>query len=246
MFRYSKHILTIVALCITATQAQLPQGFVYIDEVDASIQQSMRYYSAENFVGRKLDGYTTPRAILTQQAATALAAAQAEFKKEGYSIVIYDTYRPQRAVNLFMNWADDRADQLKKASYYPYINKADVFELGYVARRSGHSRGSTVDMTIIAVDKKVAATAKPITRTFNGKEYIYLDDNTIDTGTSFDLFDPLSHHDNNDISAEALKNRNYLRAVMIKHGFKPYNDEWWHYTLTNEPFPDTYFDFIVE
>ena len=247
-----KKTFNLLVLCLilfianAALAVELPKDFVNLKEIEPSIIENLRYFSNENFIGRKIDGYNANRVILTHKAAIALVKVQQELLKDGYSLVIYDAYRPQRAVDLFMKWSKDSEDQIAKEKYYPNINKADVFKLGYVAEKSGHSRGSTVDLSII----KVGDSLKPITlqkrQLKNGSIIPFLHDGTVDMGSSFDLFGEASHHDNNLIEKEFLDQRNYLRRVMKKNGFNDYQEEWWHYTLKDEPFPDTYFDFIVE
>lgn len=226
------------------------KGFVYLHEIDNSIQVSLRYHSAENFVGTIVDGYKKNVVIMTKQAATALSKVQKEVKKDGYCLVVYDAYRPQQAVDHFMRWSKDVKDQIKKNDYYPRVDKARVFELGYVAAHSGHSRGSTVDLTLIKDGQKVQ-NIKPIKRTLLDNFTItYLDDGTIDMGSSFDLFDVASHYENKLIAQEYKTLRTYLKNMMEKHGFKNYAEEWWHFTLKNEPFAadqdSSYFNFVVE
>jgi D-alanyl-D-alanine dipeptidase len=224
----------------------LPQGFVYINEVDSTIIIDMRYAQKDNFLGRKMTGYHNPKvAILTNEAALALKKAQAIFRKKGYSIVIYDAYRPQRAVNDFMAWANDSSSQEQKALFYPRVDKSKVFELGYVAEKSGHSRGSTVDLSVIDL-KKALHPIIPPRKLLDGFALFYLDDGTLDMGTSFDLFDEASHFDNMLVAQEHKERRAWLQKVMQSCGFKPYAEEWWHFTLDNEPFPKTYYDFAVE
>lgn len=203
---------------------QLPAGFVYLDRVAPEIMLEIRYFSDYNFTGTRIDGYRAARAILTEPAATALGNVNAELKAKGYRLKIYDAYRPQRAVSHFARWARDPGDTKMKAVFYPNVDKKDLFRLGYIASKSGHSRGSTVDLTLVD-----AAT---------GRE--------IDMGGSFDFFGSISHHGTSLITPEQTRNRNILKEAMVKQGFKPYFKEWWHYTLANEPFPDTYFDFPVE
>lgn len=225
--------------------AALPEGFVYLDQIDSSIQAPMRYATKENFLGVVVDGYKTSRVIMTKQAADALRKVQKELQREGYSLVIYDAYRPQKAVDHFMRWSTNAQDVLKKASYYPTIAKESVFDLGYVAKRSGHSRGSTIDLSIIEAGKKLKIPTLQV-RTINGAPVPFLDDNSVDMGSSFDLLGEESHHDSPKIPTEYAERRNYLRTKMLKFGFKQYEKEWWHYTLINEPFPNTYFDFDIE
>lgn len=246
IFHFISAIFFSIFVFISTTYASLPKDFTYLDEVAPTIIQDLRYNYDENFLGRKIIGYKANRIILTKQAAKALAAAQQDFLKDGYSIVIYDAYRPQKAVDEFMSWSKDPKDDIAKEKYYPDINKADVFKLNYVAEKSGHTRGSTVDMTIIKVGNKLNP-VKVTKRTLkDGRTVPFLDDGTIDMYTSFDLFDAASHHDTTLIDKEYLERRNYMRNIMLKNGFKEYPTEWWHYTLKNEPFPDTYFDFDIE
>lgn len=224
----------------------LPDEFVYLKDIDPTIIEDLRYYSNENFIGRKIDGYKANRVILTSEAADALSRVQQQLLKDGYSLVVYDAYRPARSVDYFKQWSLDLSDQSEKEKYYPAINKVDVFKLGYVAEKSSHSRGSTVDITIIklgTVLKNISAGSRQLR---DGSSVPFLDDGTIDMGTSFDLFGEASHHDNNLIDSKHLKMRNYLRNIMKTNGFDDYKEEWWHYTLKQEPFPDTYFDFEVE
>lgn len=229
-----------------ALNATLPNGFAYLDVIDPSIQISLRYFGNHNFIGEPIEGYTSNRAIMTEAAAKALSKAQSLFKADDFSIVVYDSYRPQTAVNHFVRWSEDVHDQKMKALYYPRINKADVFELGYIARKSGHSRGSTIDLSLIHKNARFIEVI-PQPRTLNlGVEISFLDDGTIDMGSSFDLFDEASHYQNDLITSEHLSRRTYLKEVMEACNFKAYAKEWWHFTLNDEPFPDTYFDFPVK
>jgi len=235
-----------VCFCGMALDKFLPQGFVYLDEIDPSIQFSLRYYSHDNFVGKPIEGYFAERIIMTENAAEALCKAQAIFRKDGYSIVVYDTYRPQTAVNHFVRWSEDTTDQTMKALFYPRITKSDVFDLGYLSKRSGHSRGSTVDLTLIHENENLKK-ATPTPRILNENvEILFLDDGTVDMGSSFDLLDEVSHYQNNLINEIYFNRRTYLKEVMESCDFKPYTKEWWHFTLKDEPFPDTYFDFPVK
>lgn len=204
--------------------AALPSGFVYLDEVIPNGIYDIRYYGTDNFLGTPVDGYKAPRAILTIEAAEALRAASEEFALQGYVIKVFDAYRPQKAVDHFIRWAADVDDTTNKARYYPDVDKKDLFRLGYIAERSGHSRGSTVDLTLVDLA--------------TGEE--------LDMGSGFDFFGEISHHGTPLITPEQEANREILKSVMVKHGFKIYDEEWWHYTLQNEPYPDTYFDFDVQ
>lgn len=184
----------------------------------------LRYCSTNNFVGRRIDGYEAPVVLSTKEAASALRAAANELRTKGYRLKIFDAYRPQRAVNDFLRWAEDPADTLMKATYYPDITKESIFRRGFVARKSSHSRGSTFDLTIVHAS--------------TGKE--------VDMGGTFDYFGNISHTDYDGVSEQQHLNRILLRNVMVRHGFKPVRGEWWHFTLTNEPYPETYFTFPVK
>lgn len=226
--------------------SSLPAGFVYLEQVDNTIAQNLRYYSKQNFIGRLIPGYLENKVILTGQAALSLAKAQKYFIHEGYSLVVYDGYRPQKAVDYFVAWSMDKDDQIKKPEYYPDIDKAKVFELGYIAKKSGHSRGSTVDLTIIKLGQNLKDIELKQKTLQNGQNILFLDDGSVDMGTGFDFLSTASHHDSELVDADAIEARNYLRFVMNRYGFKEYSKEWWHYTLADEPFPDTYFDFDVK
>jgi len=217
-------LLTSCASNTISNQSSLPEGFVYVTDVIPTAQLEIRYCSEDNFVGTMIDGYEAPKAILTVEAAQALKKAADILEKEGYYIKIFDAYRPQRAVNHFMRWAKDLNDTKMKEKYYPDLDKSVLFELGYIAEKSGHSRGSTVDLTLVEIS--------------TGEE--------VDMGSGFDFFGEISHHGTHLITAEQEKNRNILRDAMVEAGFKVYPEEWWHYTLENEPYPDTYFDFPVK
>lgn len=216
------------ALCLAACAAQQgaparPEGFVDAAAVVPQLIVEMRYAGAENFVGRPIAGYDANICVLTREAAMALAAAQQELAASGRGLKVLDCYRPARAVADFAAWARDLDDQRMKAQYYPNVDKARLFELGYIAERSGHSRGSTLDLTIIDLA--------------TGAE--------LDMGTPYDLFDPRSWPSDQSVSAQARANRTLLQRVMTAHGFRPLREEWWHFTLNNEPYPETYFDFPV-
>lgn len=202
----------------------LPEGFVYIKEVVPDILLDMRYAGSNNFTGTPIEGYLEPKAILSEPAAEALFKVQQELKNQGMCLKIFDAYRPQRAVNHFIAWAGNKEDTLMKPHFYPKVEKKDLFNLGYIASRSGHSRGSTVDLTL--VDSST------------GEE--------LDMGSSYDLFDRISHHNTTGINQEQKQNRELLKHTMMKYGFVPYPKEWWHYTFQPETYPDTYFDFEVK
>jgi D-alanyl-D-alanine dipeptidase len=202
----------------------LPPGFVRVTDVAPEVLLDIRYYSAFNFVGTRVDGYLAPVAILSRPAAEALARAAEAARGRGLVLRIFDAYRPQAAVNHFVRWAEDAADQKNKAFFYPDVDKSRLFELQYIAAKSGHSRGSTVDLTLVS-----RAT---------GAE--------LDMGSPFDFFGEISHHGTPRITREQTANRNLLKSVMENAGFRPYPEEWWHYTLADEPYPDSYFTFPAQ
>jgi len=212
-----------LSLAACAHAVERPSGFVNAAEVVPGLRVEMRYAGAHNFVGRPIDGYEAPVCILTREAADALARVQTELAPRGLGLKVYDCYRPQRAVSHFARWAADLSDQSTKAEFYPNVDKSRLFELGYIAARSGHSRGSTLDVTIVDLA--------------TGAE--------LDMGTPFDLFDTRSWPTDETASATARANRLMLQNVMRAHGFRSLREEWWHFTLDAEPHPDTYFDFVV-
>lgn len=197
--------------------------FVLITDVVPDAIFEIRYYSTYNFVGDRIDGYEEPLAFLTKEAADALKGASDDLKKQGYRLKIYDAYRPQMAVTNFVEWAKDEEDTRMKEYFYPDLNKDVLFPQGYIAEHSGHSRGSTVDLTLFDMETE--------------KE--------VDMGGTFDYFGEESHPDYKGITEEQYNNRMILRKAMTDHGFKPLDTEWWHFTLADEPYPDTYFTFPV-
>lgn len=201
----------------------LPKGFVYIDEVINDVDIDIRYSNDNNFIGKKINGYNQSAAIGTKELALALQDIQNDLKHFGYGVKIFDAYRPQKAVNHFSQWSTND-DVLMKDLFYPNIEKRDLFKKGYIASRSGHSRGSTIDLTIINLKTK----------------------EELDMGTSYDFFGIESSYDYSGLTNEQNSNRLLLYSVMKKYGFKSLKSEWWHFTLENEPFPDTYFNFNVE
>ena len=213
-----------IGMTDNARSQSLPVGFVYVDQVVPDLRTDLSYRLADNFVGANVDGYYGSRAILTKQAARALALVQEELRTQGLGLLIFDAYRPQRAVNHFARWAKDLADTAMKQRYYPEVEKTELFSQGYIASRSGHSRGSTVDLTLVSL-------SPPFEQ--------------LDMGTIFDFFSPRSWLDATGLSAAQERNRALLQRTMKMHGFTPYAKEWWHFTLSAEPFPATYFDFEI-
>jgi D-alanyl-D-alanine dipeptidase len=200
-------------------EPRLPADFVSLAHVDGSIALDLRYASADNFVGARVDGYDTAQCLLTRAAAEALARVQADLRAVGFGLRVFDCYRPQRAVDHFVRWSRAPDDSAAKARHYPRVAKGELFARGYIAERSGHSRGSTLDLTLVGAD---------------GCE--------LDLGTPFDFFDPRAAGDSQDVPAAAQALRAELRAAMERRGFRPYAAEWWHFTLADEPYADTYFD----
>ena len=210
-------------------------AFVNITDVVPDAILEIRYYSTYNFVGCRIDGYLQPTALLTREAADSLRAVSDDLMTQGYRLKIYDAYRPKMAVDHFVRWAADIDDTLMRQYFYPNVDKSMLFELEYIMEKSGHTRGSTVDLTLFDMTTE--------------KE--------VDMGGTFDWFGSESHPDcggnpetmeyrtNDTLTADQFYNRMVLRAAMIRHGFKPLDSEWWHFTLRNEPFPDTYFNFPV-
>ena len=200
-----------------------PSGFVLLADHVPGIVQEIRYYSTYNFIGDRIDGYEEPCALLTAEAARALKAVANEMNALGYRLKIFDAYRPARAVKHFVLWGIEDLDLRMKPYFYPELEKQALFARGYIASRSSHSRGSTVDLTLLDMS--------------TGRE--------LDMGSPFDMFSEVSHPDYRGITEEQYENRMLLRRAMLRNGFEPIFCEWWHFTLKNEPFPDTYFEFPV-
>ena len=253
MTKLQRQLLLLCLLCAgcaaRSEQAapSFSDAFVSITDVDSTIVVEARYYGAHNFIGRRIVGYEAPKCLLTRAAATALAAVQSELRPYGLGLKTYDCYRPQRAVDDFVTWARDTADMKMKAEFYPAVDKRHLFRDGYIAERSGHSRGSTIDLTIIPLPPPAQPHYRDGDRLIDcrrpaGERFA---DNSIDMGTGYDCFDPLSHTANAAVGPGARRNRLLLKALMEKHGFRNYAQEWWHYTLVGEPYPETYFDVPV-
>ncbi|MGW6909144.1 MULTISPECIES: M15 family metallopeptidase [unclassified Streptomyces] len=229
------------------TEPKAPKDFVALRTVDPTIVQEMRYFTPHNFVGERIDGYRQPLCILTRPAAEALHKAQKQLLRQGYTLKVYDCYRPQRAVDHFVRWAKDLDDQAMKAEFYPNVDKTRLFEDGYIAEKSGHSRGSTMDLTIVRLPAKPTrpyVPGEPLVPCYapQGERF---PDNSVDMGTGFDCFDTLSHTLDPRIQGEQRANRLLLKGTLEALGFVNLAEEWWHYTYKPEPYPDTFFDFPV-
>ncbi|MDO5968482.1 M15 family metallopeptidase [Flavivirga aquimarina] len=203
---------------------QLEEGFVYVQDVIPDLEVELRYYTSNNFVGKPVNGYQSNKLILTYETANKLKLVHEALQEQNLCLKVYDGYRPQQAVNHFILWARDLNDTINKHIFYPNVEKKNLFKEQYIASRSGHSRGSTVDLTIIDGN-----TGKPL-----------------DMGSPYDFFGQESWVNYEKLTDKQKANRQLLQTVMLKHGFRNYSKEWWHFTLRGEPFPNTYFDFIIK
>jgi D-alanyl-D-alanine dipeptidase len=212
-------------------EERLSAGFVDAAAVVDGLVVDMRYFGTDNFIGERIDGYERPRCLLAREAATMLAAVQRDLAPHSRGLKVFDCYRPARAVAHFVRWARDIGDTRRKREFYPGVDKQDLFRLGYIAARSGHSRGATVDLTLVRRGDAV-----------DGGEG---DAQELDMGTPFDFFSPKSWPSDRNVGEVARQNRTLLANAMTRRGFQPYGKEWWHFTLGHEPFPGTYFNFPV-
>ena len=210
-------LISLLTLLSSNDKIAKDEHFTVLNNILPLAKFDIRYFSNKNFLGRRVKGYQAPICYLSNDAASALKKVQIALKKEQLQLTIFDCYRPQRAVDDFVLWAKELNNITMKSTYYPHIHKKDLFKKGYIAAKSGHSRGSTVDLSI----------------------------NTFDMGSPFDYFDPRSNTMSKDITQQQHQNRMYLKKVMEENGFKNYAQEWWHYTLKDEPFKERYFDFII-
>ena len=202
----------------------LPDGFLYIDDVIEDCIIDAKYAGTDNFLGRRVDGYNAPLVVVTHEAAQRLVKAAAIFREKGYLIKFFDSYRPQRAVDDFVRWGADADDDRRKPIHYPRVEKADMFEKGYIAKKSGHTRGCAVDLKLVAMQTM----------------------QELDMGRIFDFKDERSHHGAAGLTQQQQANRELLCSVMCSNGFRLLKEEWWHYMVTPDPYPDTYFDFPIE
>lgn len=214
----------LVTLISTITFAQLPEGFVYLNDFVEDLEVELKYCQGNNFVGQQIDGYEKEVVIVTEQAAEALKIIQGKLKKKGLGLKVYDAYRPQQAINHFVRWAKQVDDTIKKQVLYPNVQKRNLFKQGYISSKSRHSSGSTLDLTIIDLS--------------TGTE--------LDMGTPFDFFGPESWVDYAGLTKQQSVNRKLLQNVMLSNGFRNYSKEWWHFTLRGEPYRNQYFNFLVE
>ena len=220
MYKMKKIVLIILALVVVSQAKELPKGFGYIKDIELDI----RYYSSNNFIGQPIDGYLAPKAVLSNQALKALIKVQNSLKPFGLGLKVFDAYRPEKAVDHFVQWGLDLNDTLMQNEFYPTVKKRNLFKEGYIAKKSGHSRGSTVDLTIIDLETK----------------------EELDMGSPFDFFGKASWVVYKDITSQQRANRMLLHTIMVQYGFNAYDQEWWHFTLKNEPYPRKYFNFNVQ
>jgi len=216
-------VVSMLAMAWAAQAQPRPEAFIDAANVVPNLVVDMRYFGADNFVGKRIDGYERPVCLLTKEAAAALAKVAHDLEPRGLALKVFDCYRPARAVTHFVRWAQNVADVARKAEHYPTTDKRNLFRDGYIAARSGHSRGSTIDLTLARLADKTE----------------------LDMGTPFDFFSPRAAPSSREVSADAQTNRAILAQAMRRGGFVPYVREWWHFTLRNEPFPDRHFDFPV-
>ncbi|MBN1550166.1 M15 family metallopeptidase [bacterium] len=231
-----------------SSATRMPDGFVDLQAVIPSIVVDLRYYTSHNFVGESIPGYNASRCFVTRETAHALKKVQRELSQRSLSLKMYDCYRPQRAVDKFVEWAMNSSDQTMKKEFYPTMKKTDLFRKGYIARKSGHSSGSTVDLTIVPVpvpEQEEYLPGQELSECYLSREHRF-QDNSIDMGTGFDCFHEFAETQNTHITPQQRQNRLLLKTLMEKYGFRNYSKEWWHFTLREEPFPNTYFDFVIE
>lgn len=229
-------------------QSLRPKDAVELKSVNSDIFVEAAYFSNWNFIGKPIDGYKANQCYLSAKAAYALGEVQKEVSKRGYSILVFDCYRPQRAVDQFVKWTQDATDTKMQSAFYPDEPKSELVHRGYIDAKSGHSRMSTVDLTLVRTDKFKAkdfiAKARQVKDCRQSKDVETT--GQLDMGTTFDCFSELAHTANPAISDKAKKNREILKSAMEKQGFSNYPKEWWHFTLKDEPYKNNYFDFIVE
>lgn len=245
--------LFLFTVCALSTEAQTaPSGLIEVNRLDPTIQVEMRYSTDWNFMGRPVKGYRSNKCYLTKEAAYALTEVQKDLKAKDLGILALDCYRPTQAVADFVAWTKSKNDQTMKPIFYPDETKSELISRGYIADKSGHSRGSTIDLTLISLG--ALSLEKPLGEKLRFKEDMrdcrwpinIQRTGQLDMGTSFDCFSILANTQNSQITAIAKKNRQLLLDAMKKHGFINYEKEWWHFTLKEEPFKDSYFDFPID
>lgn len=240
--------LAVLAALIAAAPAlagdAMPGDFVYLRDVDPTIEQDMRYAGPHNFTGKSVDGYDAAECVLARQAAEALKAVQADVKGNGLTLKVYDCYRPARAVAAFVAWSKLPDDPQSKGMWYPNLTKENLFP-GYIATRSGHSRGATLDLTLVSIDNSAPPVGDAKPQSCTAPQKGHAPDGSAAMGTSFDCFDVKANTAAPGLSSEERANRELLVEAMQARGFQNYPKEWWHFTLEPEPYPDTIFDFLI-
>jgi zinc D-Ala-D-Ala dipeptidase len=248
LIRVGLALMGVMLPALAAAGTALPEGFVYLREIDPTIVQDIRYAGSHNFVGRPISGYLAAECILSEPAAKALQSVQRKLAGKQLSLIVWDCYRPKRAVDDFLQWSKDPAHSEMKAEFYPDTDKENLFALGYLAKRSAHSRGSTVDLGVVPSgfsSTPPANAAQPLKACTLPKGERF-EDGTIDLGSGYDCLDALATTSNPDAGDTALRNRQMLKSSMQEAGFRPYAKEWWHFELANEPFPQDGFDFEIK
>jgi len=241
-------LLCCLAFDVSATTGdpKLHSGFVYLNDIDPSIIVSLRYHQDENFLGKPIQGCSGQRAVVTAEAAEALRNVQEDLVMYGYSLVVYNAYHPQKTYKQLEAWLLDKNHNTTQTEYHPNLTKADLLKVGYIKDKFAHARGSTVDVTIISLKEKLRTPCKKQKKSYkNQKDLVYMNDRSMDMGTSYDLFDPLSAYANKSVPLQSQDNRKFLRESMQNHGFIPNNKVWWQFTLVREPYADSKFDFDV-
>lgn len=241
-------LLNLLTLNVSAKtgDSTLPSGFVYLNDIDPTIIVNLRYHQNENLIGEPIQGCIGQRAVLTAEAAEALRNVQEDLVMYGYSLVVYNAYHPQKTYKQLEAWLLDKKNNATKNEYYPNLTKVDLLKVGYIKDKFAHARGSTVDVSIIPLKERLRSPCKKQKKSYkHQKDLIYMNDRSMDMGTSYDLFDSLSEYDNESIPSQTQANRKFLRESMQNHGFIPNNKVWWQFTLVREPYADSEFDFDV-
>jgi zinc D-Ala-D-Ala dipeptidase len=240
-------LMIVMLPALVSAGSALPKGFVYLRDIDPTIVQDIRYATSHNFVGRPIRGYLAAECILSEEAANALETVQKKLAEKNLSLIVWDCYRPKQAVDDFLQWSQDPAHAEMKSEFYPRTDKDKLFALGYLAKRSAHSRGSTVDLGIVQAASSVAPPPNPSEplKSCTSPKGERFEDGTLDFGTGYDCLDVLANTSNALAGEIALQNRQTLKSHMEGAGFRPYAKEWWHFELVNEPFHDG-FDFEVQ
>ena len=240
-------LLALTSLTATSAQTALPEGFAYLRDIDPSIRQDIRYAGPHNFIGRPIAGYTAAECVLTKQTAHALSQVQSDAARRGLTLIVWDCYRPERAVKQFVSWTEASGDVRMKAEFYPLVDKARLIALGYIAARSAHSRGRAVDLGLAPLSLAAPPPwrdTEPLLPCTAPKGARF-EDGAVDLGTGFDCFDPHAHFRARNVTETARANRVLLREAMARGGFEAYDSEWWHFGLVHQPSPDRSFDFSI-